>query len=104
MTRPCKIAKLSDAIAAHVQPGMHLNFSSTPSRSNAAVREIARTFRNQDPRFVISMTGFHSTAHLLAMLRLGRKYVACFFGDNFPVPRPNELYGDVQRDGATVEI
>ena len=71
---------------------MHLHFSSTPSRSNAAIREVARCFRNSDPRFFISASGFHSTAHMLVRLGLGRSYLACFFGDNYPVPRPNGLY------------
>src|SRR5207249_3223406 len=42
-------------------------------------------------------------AHLLAMLRLGRKYVACFFGDNYPVPRPNELYTRLLQEGVEIE-
>ncbi len=99
-----KLQSLDDAVRAHVQPGMHLNFASTPSRSNAAVREVARQFRGRDPRFEISSTGFHSVMHLLAMLRLGARYVACFFGDNYPVPRPNDLYSTLEREGATIEL
>jgi 3-oxoacid CoA-transferase subunit A len=99
-----KVCALREAIAAHVAPEMHVNFASTPSRSNAAVRELARAFRGKNPRFVISMTGFHSHAHLLPLLRLGRKYVACFFGDNYPVPRPSELYGTIRREGAKLEM
>ena len=48
----------------------------------------------------IAATGFHSSAHLLAILRLGRKYVACFFGDNYPIPHPNELYMSLVTEGA----
>ena len=99
-----KVARLDDAIRAHVEPGMHLNFASTPSRSNAAVREVARAFRGTNPRFEISATGFHSLAHLLPMLRLGRKYVTCFVGDNYPVPRPNPLYSTLRDEGAEVEL
>lgn len=99
-----KLAALSDAVAAHVRPGMHLNFASTPSRSNAAVREVARQFKAHAPQFEISSTGFHSALHLLAALRLGRRYVACFFGDNYPVPRPNELYTALQNEGAEIEM
>ncbi len=99
-----KVAPLGEAIRRHVEPGMHLNFASTPSRSNAAVREVARAFRGHDPRFEISATGFHSLAHLLPMLRLGRKYIACFLGDNYPVPRPNALYSTLQAEGAEIEL
>ncbi|MGZ3420199.1 MAG: CoA-transferase [Polyangiales bacterium] len=99
-----KVSTLGEAIAAHVRPGMHLNFASTPSRSNAAVREVARQFRGRDPRFEISATGFHSSLHLLPLLRLGRKYVACFFGDNYPVPRPNELYTQIVAEGAELQM
>jgi len=83
---------LQRVIAEHVSPGMHLHFSSSPSRSNAAVRELARVFRGTAPEFVISASGFHSTLHLLVRLGLGRAYWACFFGDNYPTPRPNALY------------
>ena len=71
---------------------MHLHFSSTPSRSNAAIREVARCFRRKNPEFLLSASGFHSLAHLLVRLGLGRSHLACFFGDNYPVPRPNALY------------
>ena len=98
-----KKSRLEAAIAQHVQPGMHLNFASTPSRANAALLHLAARFRGTNPRFVLSATGFHSTAHLLPLLRLGKKYVACFFGDNFPIPRPNELYTRVAQDGAELE-
>ncbi len=88
---------LEHVIAEHVSPGMHLHFSSTPSRSNAAVRELARVFRGTAPEFLISASGFHSTLHALVRLRLGREYLACFFGDNYPTPRPNELYRELAR-------
>ena len=87
-----RVARLSDAIEAHVKPEMHLHFASTPSRSNAGIRELARRFRGTSPKFVLSATGFHSMAHLLVRLRLARTYIACFFGDNYPIPRPNPLY------------
>jgi acyl CoA:acetate/3-ketoacid CoA transferase alpha subunit len=82
---------------------MHLNFASTPSRSNAAVRELARCFQDAGPSFTLSSTGFHSMAHLLGMLRLGQRYIACFFGDNYPVPRPNALYSRLLQEGAQLE-
>ncbi len=88
---------LQNVIARHVSPGMHLHFSSTPSRSNAAVREVARVFRRTAPEFFISSSGFHSSLHLLARLGLGRAYFACFFGDNYPSPRPNALYQSLAR-------
>jgi acyl CoA:acetate/3-ketoacid CoA transferase alpha subunit/acyl CoA:acetate/3-ketoacid CoA transferase beta subunit len=83
---------LKAALAAHVRPGQHLHFASTPSRSNAAIRELARAYQGTRPDFLLSSSGFHSTAHLLVRLGLGRAYLACFFGDNYPVPRPNPLY------------
>ncbi len=104
MTKESKVSRLGDAIRAHVEPGMHVNFASTPSRSNAGVRELARAFRGRAPGFEISATGFHSHAHLLAMLRLGRKYVTCFLGDNYPVPRPNPLYTAIHDEGAALEL
>lgn len=91
---------LEAAIRAFVRRGDHLHFASTPSRSNAAVLAVARAFVGTQPEFVLSTSGFHSTAHLLARLRLGRRYVACFFGDNHPAPRPNRLYQALDREGA----
>lgn len=98
-----KLRSLQDAIAAHVKPGMHLNFASTPSRSNASVRELARAFRGKNPGFCLSATGFHSTLHLLSRLRLGARYIACFFGDNYPAPRPNRLYQTLLEEGVPLE-
>jgi acyl CoA:acetate/3-ketoacid CoA transferase beta subunit/acyl CoA:acetate/3-ketoacid CoA transferase alpha subunit len=98
-----KRTTLEEAVAEHVEPGMHLNFASTPSRSNAAIRAVARRFRGSDPAFTLSTTGFHSTAHLLGMLRLGRRYIACFFGDNYPTPRPNALYQELLAEGADLQ-
>ena len=94
---------LDVAIAGIVEPGMHLHFASTPSRSNAAIREIARLFAGTDPGFALSTSGFHSMAHLLGILWLGRRYISCFFGDNYPSPRPNALYADVEKDGRAIE-
>ena len=98
-----RIMPLELAVGRHVQPGDHLHFAATPSRSNAAIRELARGWRGEDPEFTLSMTGFHSTAHLLGLLRLGRRYLGCFFGDVYPAPRPNRLYSDLQREGAVFE-
>jgi acyl CoA:acetate/3-ketoacid CoA transferase alpha subunit/acyl CoA:acetate/3-ketoacid CoA transferase beta subunit len=98
-----RLAPLSDAIASFVKPGMQLCFASTPSRSNAAIRELARHFRGKKPDFVLSATGFHSLLHLLGVLRLGRRYVGCFFGDNYPAPRANRLYGELLREGYELE-
>ena len=83
-----KLRPLSDALAGFVEPGMQLCFASTPSRSNAAVRELGRLFRGKSPQFTLLATGFHSLLHLLGTLRLGRRYIGCFFGDNYPTPRP----------------
>ncbi|NUP08232.1 MAG: hypothetical protein HOW73_19455 [Polyangiaceae bacterium] len=98
-----KIARLSDAIGAHVRPGMHLNFASTPSRSNAALRALARAFRGTSPGFEVSATGFHSTAHLIGIHRLAKRQISCFFGDNYPVPRPNSLYTTLAKEGIELE-
>ncbi len=98
-----KLLPLSDAIARFVEPGMQLCFASTPSRSNAAVRELARRFRGQRPDFVLMATGFHSLLHWLGALRLGRRYVGCFFGDNYPTPRANRLYGQLLKEGYELE-
>ena len=94
---------LPEAIERYVRPGMHLHFPSTPSRANAAIRALACSYRGRDPQFLLSTSGFHSTAHLLALLRLGRTYLACFFGDNYPTPRPNALYTSVAREGAELQ-
>ena len=93
------LCPLPDAIRRHVEPGMHLHFASSPSRSNAALRELARAFLDRRPGFVLSSTGFHSSAHTLPLLGLGKRYVACFFGDNYPAPRPNGLYRALAREG-----
>lgn len=91
-----KVVALSDAIAAHVAPEMHLHFASTPSRSNAAIREVARAYLDRQPRFRLSSTGFHSMAHLLPALGLADRLTACFYGDHYPAPRPNPLYTRLQ--------
>jgi acyl CoA:acetate/3-ketoacid CoA transferase alpha subunit/acyl CoA:acetate/3-ketoacid CoA transferase beta subunit len=99
-----KLMSLEEAVRKFAEPGLHLNFASTPSRSNAAVRQVARAFRGRNPAFTLSTTGFHSTAHLVALLGLGKKYVSCFFGDNYPIPRPNSLYGKLLADGVDLEF
>ena len=101
--RAGKLSRLADAVRAHVTPGMHLHFASTPSRSNAAVREIARSFIGTRPRFKLSSTGFHSLLHLLPMLQLGETLAGCFFGDHYPAPRPNPLYTRVAAAGVTLQ-
>ncbi|MES1185844.1 MAG: CoA-transferase [Myxococcales bacterium] len=98
-----RLLPLPEALSRFVKPGMHLCFASTPSRSNAAVRELSRQFRGTAPEFTLSATGFHSLLHLLGLLRLGRRYIGCFFGDNYPVPRANGLYGTLLREGYTLE-
>jgi acyl CoA:acetate/3-ketoacid CoA transferase alpha subunit/acyl CoA:acetate/3-ketoacid CoA transferase beta subunit len=98
-----KVMPLDEAIHRWVEPGMHLHFSSAPSRANAAIRAVCRRFRGTDPRFTLSSTGFHSTAHLLGRLRLGARYISCFFGDNFPTPRANLLYGRLLNEGVDLE-
>lgn len=98
-----RLLPLPEALASFVKPGMHLCFASTPSRSNAAIRELARQFRGKNPGFVLSATGFHSLLHLLGMLRLGRRYIGCFFGDNYPTPRANRLYAELLREGYELE-
>lgn len=98
-----KLMPLAEAVRTYVRPGMHLNFAATPGRSNAAVREVARSFQGTSPGFVLSSTGFHSLAHLLGLLRLGKRYIACFFGDNYPRPRPNALYTQLLQEGAAIE-
>jgi acyl CoA:acetate/3-ketoacid CoA transferase alpha subunit/acyl CoA:acetate/3-ketoacid CoA transferase beta subunit len=98
-----KLCTLPEALERFVEPGMHLSFSSTPSRSNAAVRELARAYRGRKPEWTLSATGFHSTLHVLARLRLGRRYIGCFFGDNYPSPRPNRLYAELMAEGYDLE-
>ena len=98
-----RLARLSDAVRAHVRPGMHLHFASTPSRSNAAIREVARAFLGQRPGFKLSSTGFHSMAHLLPMLRLAESLAGAFFGDHYPAPRPNPLYTRLVASGVALE-
>jgi acyl CoA:acetate/3-ketoacid CoA transferase alpha subunit len=98
-----RVTSLADAIHAHVAPGMHLHFASAPSRSNAAIREVARAFLGARPRFRISSTGFHSMAHLLPLLGLADRLTACFFGDHYPVSRPNPLYTRLAADGVVLD-
>lgn len=98
-----KLRSLQEALSGLVEPGMHLCFASTPSRSNAAIRGLARLFRGRNPDFTLSATGFHSQLHLLGALRLGRRYQGCFFGDNYPTPRPNRLYSELIAEGYGIE-
>jgi acyl CoA:acetate/3-ketoacid CoA transferase alpha subunit len=97
------VTRLDAAIARHVAPGMHLHFAATPSRSNAAIRELARAFLGTRPGFCVSTTGFHSVAHLLPMLGLADRLIACFFGDHYPAPRPNPLYSRLAAAGVELE-
>lgn len=90
---------LAEAIERFVEPGDHLHFASMPFRSNAALLQVAARFHRTDSRFRISASGFHSSAHLLPALGLGSSYVACFFGDNHPTPRPSPLYDRLDREG-----
>lgn len=98
------LTTLDEALRAHVVQGDHLHFASTPSRSNTAIRALARAYRTRRPEFTLSTSGFHSSAHLLGLLRLGKRYIACFFGDNAPQPRPNALYETLREEGATLEL
>ncbi len=98
-----KAMPLSQAIGDFVKPGMQLCFASTPSRSNAAILELCRQFRGRKPEFALAATGFHSLAHLLGALRLGRRYSACFFGDNYPTPRSHRLYARLLEEGYELE-
>lgn len=97
------VTGLADAVRTHVLPGMHLHFASTPSRSNAAIREVARAFCGTRPGFTVSATGFHSMAHLLPMLGLAERLIACFFGDHYPAPRPSPLYTRLADAGVVLE-
>jgi acyl CoA:acetate/3-ketoacid CoA transferase alpha subunit len=97
------LTQLAEAVRTHVVPGMHLHFASTPSRSNAAIREVARAFYGTRPRFALSATGFHSMAHLLPMLGLADRLIACFFGDHYPAPRPSSLYTRLGAGGVALE-
>ncbi|HEX2687130.1 MAG TPA: CoA-transferase [Kofleriaceae bacterium] len=94
---------LAEAIRTHITPGLHLHFASTPSRSNAAIREVARAFIDTRPGFCVSSTGFHSMAHLLPMLGLADRLIACFYGDHYPAPRPNPLYHRLAEAGVVLE-
>lgn len=98
-----KLASLAGAIQQHVLPGMFLHFGSTPSRCNAGIVELVRQFRGKSPGFTFSATGFHSTAHLLSSYRLGRRLIGCFYGDNYPQPRPNALYQALHEEGTVLE-
>jgi hypothetical protein len=100
---PSKLMPLAEAIRSFVQAGMQLCFASTPSRSNAAIRELCRQFRGRKPEFTLATTGFHSSAHLLGLQRLGRRYIGCFFGDNYPTPRANRLYAELLKEGYELE-
>lgn len=97
------VVPLADAIRTHVAPGMHLHLASTSSRSNAAIRELARTFLGTRPGFTLSSTGFHSMAHLLPRLGLADRLIGCFFGDHYPAPRPNPLYNQLEAAGVALE-
>src|SRR5262249_39028297 len=46
---------------------------------------------------------FHSMAHLLPMLGLARRLTACFFGDHYPVSRPNPLYTRLAAGGVVLD-
>jgi acyl CoA:acetate/3-ketoacid CoA transferase beta subunit/acyl CoA:acetate/3-ketoacid CoA transferase alpha subunit len=94
---------LAEAIRRHVVPGLHLHLASTPSRSNAAIRELARAFIDTRPGFTLSSTGFHSMAHLLPRLGLASRLIGCFFGDHYPAPRPNSLYAGAVAAGMEIE-
>jgi acyl CoA:acetate/3-ketoacid CoA transferase alpha subunit len=97
------VMPLAEAVRRFVRPGQHLHFASTPSRSNAAVREVARAFLGTRPGFTLGSTGFHSMAHALPLLRLADRLVGCFFGDHYPAPRPSALYTRAAAAGVALE-
>lgn len=98
-----RVMPLAEAVERFIEPKLFLHFGSTPSRSNAAIVELVRRFRRTRPRFTLAATGFHSTAHLLGAFRLGQRYLACFYGDNYPQPRPHPLYQTLIDEGAELE-
>jgi len=71
------VITLAEALRRFVTPGMHLHFrrrrraAPTPQSARSAAN-----FRGRDPRFTLKHHGFHATAHLLALLRLGARSVA----------------------------
>jgi acyl CoA:acetate/3-ketoacid CoA transferase alpha subunit len=97
------VMPLAQAVRRFVRPGQHLHFASTPSRSNASVREVARAFLGTRPGFTLGSTGFHSMAHALPLLRLADRLVGCFFGDHYPAPRPSALYTRAAAAGVALE-
>ncbi len=95
--------QLTSSIAKYVKAGMHLHFASTPSRSNAALLAVANAFVDRRPEFTVSASGFHSSAHLFGLLGLANRLIGCFYGDNYPTPRPNSLYQRLLNEGVELE-
>ena len=95
---------LDELVERWVAPGDHVHFASSPFRSNAALVALARVFQGQSPDLVVSATGFHATAHLVARLGLARRLIGSFFGDNYPTPRPNPLYSGARDAGLELEF
>ncbi|GIG69183.1 hypothetical protein Pen01_54780 [Phytomonospora endophytica] len=83
-------------MTTHLRPGTHLHFALTPSRPNALMHAVCRTFEGRG-EFTVSIPAIYSSAHALALSGAVRKVITCFLGETDPSPRPCGLYRDLRQ-------
>lgn len=98
-----KRASLSDAVAAHVQPGDSICLVTGHTRWTAAARELVRQWWERDPGFTLLMPSLSTLGTLFFRGGLVRKVVTGYSGDTFPNFTPNPIFGAAYRSGA-VEV
>lgn len=96
---PSKVTTLSEAIAAHVKPRMHVHLASGLTRPSASCYEILRRFRGRRPAFTLSVMSMAGPHVLLVHEGLVEHLICTFHGDTLPTPGPNPLLQQAHADG-----
>lgn len=82
---------LAEAIRRHVRPGMKINPCGLQTRPSAAIYELSRQFRGQDPGWEFISSAMGGTYLMLAHLGLVKKAIVSFAGEGYPTPGPSPI-------------
>lgn len=86
-----KVVGLGEAIERYIKPGSKIHIGATHCCSGAAIVEIARQFRGQNPDFTLIMRGIRDTVIVLLRLGLIKKVITTFSGNVYPWYSPNPI-------------
>ncbi len=86
-----KRAPLGEAIRRHVRPGMKINPCGLQGRPGAAVYELCRQFRGQDPKWEFISASLGGTYLGLVHLGLVKKAIVSYAGEAYPTPGPSPI-------------